>query len=166
MYAIVDYVDIEEFNHAQSEMTDRGFNVRQIDYLPDHIAVLWDRREGMVFKDDGTLAEDWPRLKLIIRTYANANDFNTNPMPGFGIRDVHYNADRIDVLWYASLHGPRVKEADAVKFKERWEGSPRFKESPICSHNYDGVSHRKYYFSDTGVEYLCAICGESFAWDE
>ena len=30
MYAIVDYVDIEGFTDAQSEMTDRGFNVRQI----------------------------------------------------------------------------------------------------------------------------------------
>jgi hypothetical protein len=165
MYRIVTYAGMDEFNQAQSEMTGRGFNLRSIDYGSEHISVLWDRHPGAV-NGDGTQASGWPRTKHIIRAYFDAEEFNNNQMRGFGVRDVYHGPGTILVLWYTSLYPAENKEADAAEFRERWRRSPRFRESPVCPHNTDRATRRRYYLSDTGMDYLCAICGESFTWNE
>jgi hypothetical protein len=165
MYRIVTYSGVNEFNQTQSEMTEQGLILRSIDYSTDRISVLWEEHPGAV-NDDGTRANGWPRTKYIIRTYLGAEEFNNNQMHGFGVRNVYHAAGSIFTLWYTSLYPAESKEADAVQFREKWRNSPRFHESTVCPHNTDRSRRRRYYLSDTGMDYLCAICGESFAWNE
>jgi hypothetical protein len=165
MYSIVTYTGVNEFNLTQSEMTERGLNLRSIDYGSDRISALWETHPGAL-NDDGTQANCWPRTKFIIGTYLDAEEFNNNQMQGFGVRDVHHAPNGIVVLWYTSLYPAENMETDAAQFRERWRNSPRFRESPICLHNTGQARRRRYYLSDTGMDYLCAICGESFAWKE
>jgi hypothetical protein len=165
MYRIVAYPGVNEFNEAQSEMAGRGFILRSIDYGRDHISVLWERHPGAA-NADGTQAAGWPRTKFVIRIYPDAGEFNNNQMPGFAIQDVHYAADNIYVLWYTSLYPAESRETDAAQFRARWRSSPKFRESPVCRHDTDGAWRRRYYLSDTGMDYLCALCGESFTWSD
>jgi hypothetical protein len=166
MYRMTAYPDANTFNQIEAEMTSRGFKVHSINYTTDGISVVWDAQNGLTWKSDGTVANGWPRAKFAIRTYVDANEFNNNPLKGFGIRHIHYAVDKIYVLWYVSLEPPQNKATDATAFRERWRSSPRFRESPICPHITEETSRRRYYLSGEGIEYLCAICGESFTWDE
>jgi hypothetical protein len=160
MYQSVVYPDVGAFNRTQSEMTARGFKFRSIGYDPDHISVRWYSHEKYTLNEDGTLTDRWVRETFLIRVYAGTQEFETRPVPGFYVRDVHYAADGIYVLWCASLYPAPCREPDAASFGERWRRSRRARASPACPHNTEPATRRRFYLGGEGIDCLCALCGD------